>query len=83
MEYDEDPEYGKLIQMFVDELLRMDVAPQVANYDWVKNPKFLTHGCKLQEPFMNKLISMESREMSEIEERVENHLLLNLAQYQK
>ena len=38
MDYDEDPEYDELIQMFVNELLKLDFAPQVANYDWVKDP---------------------------------------------
>ena len=77
MEYEEDPDYDKLIKMFVDLLLETDFAPQVANYDWVKDPKFLTPGQKEVEPSQSELISTESLEITGdiIEEKIDENAM--------
>ena len=38
--YEEEPDYDKIIHMFVCELLDRKTTPQYKNYDWVRNPQF-------------------------------------------
>jgi len=65
LNYSEKPDYDLIKKLFIDELLQLDYAPQVANYDWVRNPCFLKPGYDSIEPFVNDIISDESFEMEE------------------
>ena len=44
LKYSEKPDYDYIQKLFIDELLKLDFAPQVNNYDWVRNPCFLKPG---------------------------------------
>ena len=57
--YEQTPDYEQLINQFVQALLQLDIAPKVANYDWVRNPSFLTSGATL-DSIQNDMPSAES-----------------------
>ena len=63
LSYDEEPNYDKIVHMFVCELLERNSTPHAMNYDWIRNPHFYSQNNRTRADNIdeqNQILSDES-----------------------